>query len=109
MGRGECPVADALVEVRFRDGEQQKVHHPKHCAWIHNGEDGDIVAYRFLTPHDTPLAAALAEAAKERERADKAEALLHRIIERRGGLYVIGINEIRNTVRAHLQGGQDAG
>lgn len=44
---GECPVPDgADCEMRFRGGTVSRWTHARRLTWLHNGVDGDIVAYR---------------------------------------------------------------
>lgn len=46
---GECPLPnDAVFDVKFRDGFViMRETHPAGVRWQHNGEIGDIIAYRI--------------------------------------------------------------
>ena len=77
---GECPVRDALVDIRYRNGEvvfknpardwrgdlyRQQPCTPQNDNWIHDGGSWDIVAYRVVVANhssaDSRLSATLAE------------------------------------------------
>lgn len=52
---GECPVdSDAIVEVKYRKPSPFHFNNDRagYFAWSHDGNSGDIIAYRMVHPHE---------------------------------------------------------
>lgn len=52
---GECPVdSDAIVEVKYREPSPLHFNNDRagDFAWSHDGNSGDIIAYRLVHPHE---------------------------------------------------------
>lgn len=56
---GECPVdSDAIVEVKYRKPSQLHFNNNRagDFAWSHDGNSGDIIAYRLVQQHEVKTA-----------------------------------------------------
>lgn len=73
---GECPVApDALVQLRYRDGEEDLELLPaSQWHWDHHGDGDDVLAYRVAEP-------AKAEATKDVDGNDAEVEAMHAAME----------------------------
>lgn len=62
---GECPVnGDTVVEVKYRNPFPGHINNRQGCyfSWSHEGDDGDIIAYRLHKPQEAERAEADDEA-----------------------------------------------
>jgi hypothetical protein len=51
---GDCPLdADAVLDIKMRDGETELNQRAGWYYWVHNNDDGDIVSYRPSPPKPT--------------------------------------------------------
>lgn len=58
---GECPVnGDTVVEVKYRNPFPGHINNRQGCyfSWSHEGDDGDIIAYRLHQPQEAEQAEA---------------------------------------------------
>lgn len=56
---GECPVdSDAIVEVKYRKPIPLHINNDRaeYFAWSHDGNSGDIIAYRLVQQHEVKTA-----------------------------------------------------
>lgn len=55
INTGTSPPKDAMIEALFRGGQTASELRPAHAYyWYHEGQSGDIMAYRIIAPTPTP-------------------------------------------------------
>lgn len=51
---GECPLRNARVQVKLRNGEIDEDHNPARYMWSHTGDIFDIISYRVIKEKPQP-------------------------------------------------------